>query len=108
MEISIKEFKSNILNHCHAIFCDIKKDVTLNIKEYMDDSRYEMCQQLLETIKTYDVNFIKLDEMLTKINDIDYIIQEIVCTEDYFATYFGESVIELMSVGTGDRITLAE
>lgn len=108
MEISIKEFKSNILNHCHAVFCDIKNDVTANIKEYMDDGYYEMCQQLLETIKTYDVNFIKLDEMLEKINDIDYIIQEIVCTEDYFVTYFGESIIELMSVGTGNRITINE
>ena len=108
MEISIKEFKSNILNHCHAVFCDIKNDVTANIKEYMDDGYYEMCQQLLETIKTYDVNFIKLDEMLEKINDIDYIIQEIVCMEDYFVTYFGESIIELMSVGTGNRITINE
>jgi hypothetical protein len=108
MEISIKEFKSNILNHCHAVFRDIKKDATTDIKEYIDDGYYEMCQQLLETIKTYDANFIKLDEMLGKINDIDYIIQEIVCTEDYFVTYFGESIIELMSVGTGNRITLAE
>ena len=74
----------------------------------MDDGYYEMCQQLLETIKTYDTNFIKLDEMLGKMNEIDYIIQEIVCTEDYFITYFGESIIELMSIGTGNRITLAE
>jgi hypothetical protein len=56
----------------------------------------------------YDTNFIKLDEMLGKINDIDYIIQEIVCTEDYFVTYFGESIIELMSIGTGNRITINE